>query len=395
MSIRRNVLALVFALLAVVVVQTQGIVVPNTFVNGTVADADQVNANFSALTSNAVNRALGIMTGVLEVVAGTAGAPGLSGTADTTTGWALGSSSIGGSIAGTQRFLLNTSGLTIFGNTILDTSGKIPALNATYLSNLSAANLTSIPAAALDTFVSVAKGGTGAATLTANNAILGNGTSAVQFVAPGSNGNLLTSNGTTWTSAASPTLSDATLSTSDITTNDVSTAKHGFAPKAPNDTSKFLRGDASWAVPSGLTRIGGGSGNSAPGGASNLSTVSISGLINVDTLLVVVDYFVSSGGEKLTIVDTAGPTKLGEVTNNAALGASEQGQATVRLSNRQDSTTSVHGVSNGAGTIVAAFTAFTNSAPSAWTGSWTIGLRTDAADAAVRWSWNVYKQAGS
>lgn len=50
--------------------------------------------------------------------------------------------------------------------------------------------------------VTVAQGGTGATTLTANNVILGNGTSAVQFVAPGTSGNVLTSNGTTWTSAA-------------------------------------------------------------------------------------------------------------------------------------------------------------------------------------------------
>jgi hypothetical protein len=49
----------------------------------------------------------------------------------------------------------------------------------------------------------VGNGGTGAATLTANNVILGNGTSAPLFVAPGTNGNILTSNGTTWTSAAS------------------------------------------------------------------------------------------------------------------------------------------------------------------------------------------------
>ena len=46
----------------------------------------------------------------------------------------------------------------------------------------------------------VANGGTGATTLTANNVILGNGTSAVQVVAPGSSGNVLTSNGTTWQS---------------------------------------------------------------------------------------------------------------------------------------------------------------------------------------------------
>jgi hypothetical protein len=45
-------------------------------------------------------------------------------------------------------------------------------------------------------------GGTGRNSLTANNVLLGNGTSAVQFVAPGTNGNVLTSNGTTWTSSA-------------------------------------------------------------------------------------------------------------------------------------------------------------------------------------------------
>lgn len=49
----------------------------------------------------------------------------------------------------------------------------------------------------------VANGGTGATSLTANNVLLGNGTSALQVVAPGASGNVLTSNGTTWTSTAS------------------------------------------------------------------------------------------------------------------------------------------------------------------------------------------------
>lgn len=56
-------------------------------------------------------------------------------------------------------------------------------------------------------------GGTGSANLTANNVILGNGASSVQFVAPGTNGNVLTSNGTTWVSTAAGggvTLSDDT-----------------------------------------------------------------------------------------------------------------------------------------------------------------------------------------
>jgi hypothetical protein len=57
------------------------------------------------------------------------------------------------------------------------------------------------PALTLGAALPVASGGTGATTLTANNVVIGNGTSAVQFVAPGTSGNLLTSNGTTWTSA--------------------------------------------------------------------------------------------------------------------------------------------------------------------------------------------------
>ena len=64
----------------------------------------------------------------------------------------------------------------------------------------------------------VANGGTGATSLTANNVILGNGTSAVQVVAPGTTGNVLTSNGTTWTSAPGAT-GDVTLTGTQTLTN--------------------------------------------------------------------------------------------------------------------------------------------------------------------------------
>ena len=47
-----------------------------------------------------------------------------------------------------------------------------------------------------------ANGGTGLATLTAHNVMIGNGTSAVQFVAPSTSGNVLTSTGTAWASSA-------------------------------------------------------------------------------------------------------------------------------------------------------------------------------------------------
>lgn len=58
--------------------------------------------------------------------------------------------------------------------------------------------------------VTVAQGGTGLATLTANNVMLGNGTGNVLFVAPSTSGNVITSNGTTWESTA-PATSGLTL----------------------------------------------------------------------------------------------------------------------------------------------------------------------------------------
>jgi hypothetical protein len=83
-------------------------------------------------------------------------------------------------------------------------TGASTAANAR--TNLSAASsgansdITSITG--LTTALAPSQGGTGLATLTANNVVLGNGTSAVQFVAPSTSGNVLVSNGTTWTSGS-------------------------------------------------------------------------------------------------------------------------------------------------------------------------------------------------
>lgn len=59
-------------------------------------------------------------------------------------------------------------------------------------------------------------------------------------------------NGTTQDLSANRTftVSDANLSMSDITTNNVSITQHGFAPKAPNDVTKYLDGTGNWSVPS-------------------------------------------------------------------------------------------------------------------------------------------------
>jgi len=62
--------------------------------------------------------------------------------------------------------------------------------------------------------LAVDRGGTGQTSLTLNNVILGNSTSAVQFVAPSTSGNVLTSNGTTWASTALTSLSVVTQDSS-------------------------------------------------------------------------------------------------------------------------------------------------------------------------------------
>jgi hypothetical protein len=75
------------------------------------------------------------------------------------------------------------------------TLGTMAAQNSTTVA-ITGGTITGI------TDLAVADGGTGASTLSANAVLLGNGTSALQTVAPSTSGNVLTSNGTTWTSAA-------------------------------------------------------------------------------------------------------------------------------------------------------------------------------------------------
>jgi hypothetical protein len=116
---------------------------------------------------------------------------------------------------------LTTSGGPITGSGTITLAGTLGVANggtgATTLTGVVKGNGTSpftTGAVALGSEVSgtlpVANGGTGATTLAANNVLLGNGTSAMQAVAPGAAGNLLTSNGTTWASTA-PAPSGPTL----------------------------------------------------------------------------------------------------------------------------------------------------------------------------------------
>jgi hypothetical protein len=46
-------------------------------------------------------------------------------------------------------------------------------------------------------------------------------------------------------------VTEANITLSDVTTDNVSTTKHGFAPKAPNDATKYLDGTGAYTVPAG------------------------------------------------------------------------------------------------------------------------------------------------
>lgn len=107
-------------------------------------------------------------------------------------------------------------------------SGGTGSTTATF----SGANITSLNANNISSgTLAVGQGGTSSTTLTAENVIIGNGTSAVKFVAPGTTGNVLTSNGTAWLSQAS---------TGGVTTFSAGTT--GFTPSTATSGAVTLAG---------------------------------------------------------------------------------------------------------------------------------------------------------
>jgi hypothetical protein len=102
-------------------------------------------------------------------------------------------------VGGTTAITVNSAGYWVLANPLPIASGGTGSNTGAF----SGANITSLNASSVSSgTLAVANGGTGSNTLTANNVILGNGTSAVQFVAPGTSSNVLTSNGSAWVSQA-------------------------------------------------------------------------------------------------------------------------------------------------------------------------------------------------
>jgi hypothetical protein len=153
---------------------------------------------------------------------------------------------------------------TTFTNLTTNVTGTLPIANG----GTGSTSTTFVNAATNITgTLPVANGGTGASTLTSNNVILGAGTSAVTFVAPGSNGNVLTSNGSTWTSAA---------------------AGGGGQLQAQLFTSPGTWTKPASATTARVTVVGGGAGGSNPqsGGAGGLAVAYLTGLSNPVTVTV-------------------------------------------------------------------------------------------------------------
>jgi hypothetical protein len=127
-----------------------------------------------------------------ETVTGTLG---VTGATSLTTGSISGIVTAPTATAGTNTTQLATTAFV--GTAVTAATGSLGTMSTQNANNvaITGGSITGI------TDLAVADGGTGRSTLTANAVLTGNGTSGINSVSPSTAGNLLVSNGTTWTSA--------------------------------------------------------------------------------------------------------------------------------------------------------------------------------------------------
>lgn len=174
------------------------------------------------------------------------------------------------------------------------------------------------------------QGGTGLATLAANNVLLGNGTSALQVVAPGTLGNVLTSDGTTWASTA-PT-------------------------SAPTNFQEFTS-SGTWTRPAGTIFVyvecwggggGGGSGGSGSGGGGGGGGARTYLMFKASSLGATVAVTVGAGGTGGAAISSIGNGNQGTAGGDTTFGthlASYGGRG--GPAGQQNASSSVLGVNGG------------------------------------------------
>jgi hypothetical protein len=191
--------------------------------------------------------------------------------------------------------------------------------------------------------VTVPQGGTGASSLTANSVLLGNGTSAIQAVAPSTSGNVLTSNGTTWTSLPA--------------------AGGGFTNMVVFTSS------GTWTIPAGITKAqvtvvgaggGGGAGfaangNNGFGGSAGGAAIIVRNLVGATADIVIGSG--GGGGDANFSGSAGGAGGSSTFTNNGVTTTANGGGATPSTSNAANGGIGVNGTLNitgGGGTVAGA-----------------------------------------
>jgi hypothetical protein len=230
----------------------------------------------------------------------------------------------------------------IIGNVSAQLGNTVPSIG-----NLTLANVT---IQSVSSAITPAEGGTGLVTITANNVMLGNGTGNVQVVAPGTSGNVLTSNGTTWLSqsVSSSTPTSISNGTSNVSVNssggNVTVTTAGTLALTVNTSGAFGVGSSPSYGTSGQVLTSAGSGaaptwSSPSAGAMTListqtvtSSVSSINFTNIpssyNTVLVIVHQIsldTAAGSIQVQLGTGSGPTYLTSGYLYSAVGTTYSG----------------------------------------------------------------------
>lgn len=195
-------------------------------------------------------------------------------------------------------------------NLLTNVSGTLPIANGgTGTTSTTFCSLTTNVIGVLP----VANGGTGSNTLTANSALIGNGTGAVLGLAPGASGNVMTSNGTTWTSSAAVNsfnagttgLTPSTSTTGAVTLGGTLNVANGGTGATTADNARTNLGLVIG------TNVLAPNGNGS--GLTNLSASAITGTLPVSAigaLRLITRQSVYSGAASNSVINVSLPTSL-------------------------------------------------------------------------------------